>query len=180
MIKLSILIMTIPGRIDNCFPKVVKQLLKQTENRDDVEILGFFDNKKRSVGMKSNALLSMAHGQYVTFMGDDDTPSPEYVDEIIKAIDRNPGVDVITFDILYVKNGEIDRLLKRQHVWFPLEYFACRAELAKKVSFPGLNVHEDRVWEMGMDSLVKTRENINKILYYYTHNTNNSVQKGTA
>ena len=89
MIKLSILIPTIPSRISTFFPTLTNKLLRQCKNRNDIEILGFFDNKKRSIGMKRQGLLDLIKGEYFVFIDDDDDISEDYIDEIFKAL-NNP------------------------------------------------------------------------------------------
>ena len=46
MIKLSILIATIPSRLHTLFPKLLESLNTQTMGYNDIEILGLYDNKK--------------------------------------------------------------------------------------------------------------------------------------
>ena len=117
MIKLSVLVPTVPSRISNFFPTLMKKLLKQCENRNDVEILGFFDNKKRSVGMKRQGLLDLVKGEYFVFIDDDDDVSDDYIDEILKALYDNPEADCVVYDCIYSKNG-----VKKLHCKYGIEY----------------------------------------------------------
>ena len=59
------------------------------------------DNKRRSVGSKRNCLLDSAHGEYVSFIDDDDEVATDYVDKILRNIvtARRPPepADVICF-----------------------------------------------------------------------------------
>tara|TARA_B110000208_G_scaffold176584_1_gene223083 strand:- start:731 stop:910 length:180 start_codon:yes stop_codon:yes gene_type:complete len=48
----------------------MKELLRQTQNYKDIEIISIFDNKKRSIGRKRDDALKMAQGKYVTFIDD--------------------------------------------------------------------------------------------------------------
>jgi len=52
MIQLSILVPTVPSRLTTYYPRIMSDLLKQTENYPEIEIIGLFDNKKRTIGQK--------------------------------------------------------------------------------------------------------------------------------
>ena len=54
-----------------------------------MEIIGLFDNKKRSVGEKRQDLLNLAKGQYLVFIDDDDRISDDYISSIIQAMNEN-------------------------------------------------------------------------------------------
>lgn len=69
----------------------------------DVELLVLMDNCKTSIGDKVCKLNHMALGDYVICIGDDDEPEPDFVEQICLAITKNPGVDVVTFDLAYYK-----------------------------------------------------------------------------
>ncbi len=83
----SILICGIPERYHSVQPLLYSLLEAQAiSRRPDVELLYFMDNKRRTVGAKRNALLSMAIGEYISFIDDDDEVAPNYVDKIIGTI----------------------------------------------------------------------------------------------
>jgi glycosyltransferase involved in cell wall biosynthesis len=67
----------------------------------DVELLALLDNKRRSVGGKRNALLSMARGEYISFIDDDDQVANDYVQKIYREICKTrkapEPADVICF-----------------------------------------------------------------------------------
>lgn len=71
----------------------------------DVEMIVLMDNCKMPIGDKVCKLNHMASGDYIIAIGDDDIPSPCYVERICKAITENPGVDVVTFELAYYSNG---------------------------------------------------------------------------
>lgn len=68
--RLSILIPSTPSRFDMTIA-LYKRLEALTEGMD-VEILCLFDNKKRSIGAKRNALKDIAIGHYFMFCDSDD------------------------------------------------------------------------------------------------------------
>lgn len=55
-ILLTILVPTVPSRIDYFYPKIMKELLKQSKKYNNIEILSFFDNKKRTIGKKRDEM----------------------------------------------------------------------------------------------------------------------------
>jgi glycosyltransferase involved in cell wall biosynthesis len=67
----------------------------------DVELLYYMDNRRRSVGSKRNDLLSIAKGEYISFIDDDDEVSLDYVSKIYRQIadtrKEDEPADVICF-----------------------------------------------------------------------------------
>lgn len=94
----SILVPALPSRLDRLV-KLMAKLSAQAEGKP-VEILALLDNKKRTVGLKREALVQSALGKYLAFVDDDDDVAYSYVDSILDAIytDKVPyGSDVIVF-----------------------------------------------------------------------------------
>ena len=59
-ILLSILVPTVPNRLDNFYPRIMRELLKQINDNDlndNVELIAFFDNKKRTIGKKRGEMV---------------------------------------------------------------------------------------------------------------------------
>ena len=103
-IKFSILILSLPSRI-KFLEKLVTKLELQIGSRTDVEILSLMDNKSYNVSEKRNALLSLARGTHLAWIDDDDDISENYISEILNAIEKNPNVDVISFNQQCYLNG---------------------------------------------------------------------------
>ena len=106
MKELSILILTLPTRIDS-YSNLIRTLNQQViENNllDKVQILSLCDTKEISVGEKRNILLNKSIGRYVCFIDDDDLIATDYLIKIISAISSN--ADVITFCGEYIENGQ--------------------------------------------------------------------------
>lgn len=96
----SILIPGIPERYHTVQPLLLSLLEHQAVARiPDIELLYLMDNKRRTVGEKRNALLSMAKGEFISFIDDDDGVATTYVERIHRAIGevRKTDVDVICF-----------------------------------------------------------------------------------
>jgi len=107
-IKLSILILSIPERIDS-MKSAVNHLQKQADDTGQpksVEILVMLDNRSKSISEKRNDLLMSARGKYIAFLDDDDAVSKDYMSKILQAIDEHEGVDCITFNQWCSLDGE--------------------------------------------------------------------------
>jgi len=80
----SVLIPSVPSRIAKMqalFDKLQGQI-----GDLPVEVLCLLDNKRRSVGLKRNALVQSARGLYVAYVDDDDDIAHDYVEKIVETI----------------------------------------------------------------------------------------------
>lgn len=177
--KLSILIPTVPSRIDNFFPAIIKHVNSQIDklNRVDIELIGLLDNKRRKVGEKRNNLLNLAKGQYVVFIDDDDRVSDDYVESIMKVLDDG-DCDCIVFDSIcnidgkftyYCKYGIEYDYTKQGKDWFgkPAHTMVYSSIIAKKYTFPCEQYGEDKAWVKKACLEIKIQKRINKVLYFY-------------
>jgi glycosyltransferase involved in cell wall biosynthesis len=180
MIKLSILVPTVPSRIDTFYPRLIKELLNQIGSRKDIEILALFDNKKRTVGEKRQDLLCLAHGDYVVFIDDDDRISKDYISDIINTIENNPSVDCIVFNSICSIEGGYGKLCKygiefeygdildgKEWRGKPAHTMVYISSIAKKHSYISSNFGEDIEWVKRACQDIKTQVRIDKVLYYY-------------
>ena len=178
-IKLSILIPSIPSRFRR-FQKLFEKINAQATN--EVEVLGLFDNKKRSIGHKRDALVQMSKGEYVCFCDDDDGVSLDYVINLLEGVKHQTDVIcfkqrciingeecVVDFDINN-ENGEFkkDKIIKRK----PFHVCAFKGEIARKHRFPDTNYGEDWQWCELVLKDVKTQYKIEKILHTYVFDSN--------
>ena len=127
--KLSILTPAVPSRL-LAVVRLVGELQRQIGDLP-VEHLVLIDNKRRTVGEKRDALLRAARGDYVAYVDDDDTVTPHYVSEILRATDSQP--DVVTFEQEAHVNG------LKSHVIFglrnPNEAFHRRHHAPKRMAY---------------------------------------------
>ncbi len=183
-ILLSILIPSIPSRFEAA-QRLVKELERQIGSLP-VEVLLFMDNKKRSIGMKRDALVQMANGRFLCFCDDDDIPSPDYIDELHEAVlSHGYSVDVIVFDQLVRINDKnpfvvrfgleneneqvkVDPLGEYMNInRKPFHVCPWRSELVKKYRFPDFNYSEDWKWVEQFVNLPLRQHRIEKILHEY-------------
>jgi len=188
--KLSVLIPAIPSRVRSrslaLFDKVLAQSVACKRQRD-VEVLMLLDNKRRSIGLKRDALLKAARGAFIVFIDDDDDVVDDYVPAVLGAIDECPHADVIVYDELsqievgdpftvhfglgYTNEaavmaedghtiGDIKRLPWQQCPW--------AARWAKLVPFPDASVGEDWAWASRVIALGATVEKrIDRVMHIY-------------
>lgn len=124
----SILVCTVPNR-RTAFGAVWDELERQVAEVKTwpggpyhIEILGFCDNKTRSVGYKRQALLDIARGKYVSWVDDDDWPLPGYVETITEDLSHGwPCPDVICFPIYVTIDGKDEGIVDMGMAWVPPE-----------------------------------------------------------
>ncbi|NJL70646.1 MAG: hypothetical protein HC888_03020 [Candidatus Competibacteraceae bacterium] len=183
--RFSILVPSIPSRIEKYLTPLFRKLEAQVPD-GSVEIISLLDNKTRSVGLKRDALVQAARGDYLAFCDDDDDVSLNYVSSILEAIKANPSVDVIVFKQMSTINGGnpfivefgleysneeaslvdgIWRDIRRQ----PFHICAWRRELAQAHRFPDASYGEDWHWCSRVLSDVKTEARIDDVLHFYRY-----------
>ena len=180
--KLSVLIVTLKSR-KNLLDKIYSVLIKQAT--DDVEILINTDSGEKSTGKKRNELLEKAVGDYVCFVDDDDIVSDDYIELILKAIEKKP--DCVGIEVLKTTNGKNPtrnihslKTLKGGYYWgykgnsiyfIPDHLTPIRRELALKTKFKDISKGEDTYYSMNVLQYLKTEEYIDKPIYFYLYET---------
>jgi GT2 family glycosyltransferase len=181
--KLSILICSLQRRLGE-FSTLALKLENQAKNRP-VEVLWLGDNKSMSVGEKRNKLLFISRGQYVCFVDDDDMVEDDYVEQILKGMEKNP--DVVCFNVGF-RNAEIggpempaifsiknvfNQNLEDRRIRMPNHLMAVKREHALKVGFTEKSFGEDTDYGLRLrgktkaDALLKTEYHCGKVLYHY-------------
>lgn len=205
MIKLSILVSTIPRRLNSFFPALMTKLLFQIGNRSDIELIGFFDNKKRSVGHKRNELLRLAQGEYMVFIDDDDDIANDFVSTIMGTLQANPSADCVVYDCITTIDGNIHAqtyskysiayeyhqiesvgpnplnpaaTIKFQWRGKPAHTMVYKSELAKRHVYINQNYGEDVDWVKRACMDIRNEIRIDKVLYFYNFNSAVSETRG--
>lgn len=184
----TILIPSIPSRL-GMLAELYKRLQAQVDKvaPKDVEILSFLDNKRRSVGLKRDGLVQLAHGDFLAFVDDDDVVYDDYVLEILNAIRANPNADVIVFnEDVSINGGNIftcrfgieyenqqcrtDANGKWQNITRkPFQSCVWRTPLAQSEHFPNVSWGEDWDWCKRLIPKVKIQHRIEKTLMCYRY-----------
>jgi glycosyltransferase involved in cell wall biosynthesis len=178
--KLSILIPAIPsrfGRAQNLYNR-----LNSLVGDLPVEILMFMDNKRRSIGKKRDTLVSMANGDYVAFLDDDDSFFDNYITDLLKGCES--GADVITFkqmctldgksfivdfDLNHTENEEA-QMIDGEYINInrrPFHICAWKSEIAKKSKFADVGYGEDWDWCRRLLTRTKTQYKIDNLVHHY-------------
>ena len=191
MIQLSILI---PAVFDRQSWDLYNYLRADIAGRP-VEVLALFDDKHRSLGAKRNALMSIAQGEYITHLDDDDWFLHGYTDAVLGAIAANAGVDLIAYNNHSSLNGSpvfevstgLDYPNEQAHMvdgqWAAIKrkpwLWCCwRRELVKSVLFPDKTCGEDWGWLDQVLPLVESCVKIEKVLHVYKYSNKSSVADG--
>jgi glycosyltransferase involved in cell wall biosynthesis len=184
---LSILITSIPQR-QHSLQCLLNELDKQIINNEEVEICCIIDNKTHTIGEKRNALLNLVHGQFFTFIDDDDMISNDYIKQILNVIKHKPDIDIITFkqgcyqqqqqepcfvidaDMSYGTNEPIPMNGPWKPLYKRLAWHWCVFNTVNfiDIKFPQLSMYEDQLWLQNIYKRIKTQHKIDAILYKYT------------
>lgn len=182
--KLSILILTLPSRRKTFLSNLLDILEPQVAQYNNVELLVLYDNKKRSVGEKRDSIISIANGEYIVFVDDDDIVTEDYVSSIMTCLNENPNTDCVVFDSICTIDDGIPI-----HCKYGIEYnynhnatgngfwtgkpahtMVYSKKLVTSASFGRMNVGEDFHWVNQVHTKIKNQSRIDKVLYYYKMN----------
>lgn len=174
-LKLSILIATMPSRASNL--DGLMQILS-LQIMDEVEVITD-SSMNYNIGTKRNKLLSLASGEYIVFVDDDDRISPKYVELILSSIENNP--DCVGMSGYMTTNGvnmeqwhismDYGYWRKENGVYLrtPNHISPVRRELALKVGFPEVTSGEDAEYSRRLFPLLKTETKIEGNIYHYDY-----------
>lgn len=152
--RLSILIPTLPERHD-ILSRLNNILVPQVKKHTGVEIKYHDAGRQMTTGEKRNQLISNCEGEYFSFIDDDDLVPVYYVDELLKAIEKNP--DVITFighmttngkdrKNFTIKLGESYNERGGHYYRFPNHLSCFKKSLVEHIKFPHQHMQEDYIW----------------------------------
>jgi glycosyltransferase involved in cell wall biosynthesis len=188
MKDLSILILTLPTRIDSyaTLIKTLNQQVIQNNLMSRVQILSLCDTKEISVGEKRNILLNKSCGRYVCFIDDDDLIAPDYVIKLMNAINSN--ADVITFCGEYIQNTITTPFsisivhrgnYNHPNIFYRLPNHLCpvKREIALSSMFTDKNFGEDSDYAERINKHIKNEFHIQDKLYFYMYNESTSQTK---
>ena len=185
---LSILIPSITQRFTTHLLSLIIELERQInllENPNDVELIVFMDNQRRSIGHKRQGALDLAKGLFIAYVDDDDMVDNLYVEKAIESIKANAYVDVITFKQWVILNDappisltfqlgheKYDEISDAFPIRPPFHVCFWRRGLVKDCTFPDLMYSEDSVWVEQANKLAKTSHHIDHHMMTYIFNSN--------
>lgn len=189
---LSILICTVDTRSADFLPRLLEQLKPQLT--PEVELLYLGDiigaGKPLSLGAKRNKMLQIAEAPSVVFIDDDDRVAPNFVSELLNAIEQKPDVDIINYivecsidgappmPVHYSVNYPAQLNLVDMYLRWPNALMCMRRDLAIQVGYNDMGFGEDTDFGIRLRNAAPKEHAINKVLYYYDYNTSNSLFKG--
>lgn len=186
--KLSILICSVTNRVDNFLSYMMKQIMSQLPQNNEVEVLCIVDNRIMSIGEKRNRLIDMARGEYVVFVDDDDRINYDYIEKLLEWI--KSWCDVICFNANITVNGWLPKLVKyskelehwgdaNAYYRKPNHLMCWKSSIAKTVKYEDISFGEDTLWGESMAKYITTEYLIDKVLYYYFYNekTSESIKR---
>ena len=177
-VKLSVLIATTVDRRE-MFGRLMEEFAMQAT--DEVQILFEEDDKKMSIGRKRQLLLERAEGDYIVYFDSDDFPYPNYLSEILTALDSGP--DCVGFLIHMTTNNKYPQTcchslkFKRweknragyDYVRSPGHFNPIKRDIALRVGFKDMRFGEDHAYSIGVTRLLRTEVFINKRLFHYRY-----------
>ena len=169
-IKLSILIPTLPNRLEIFYLPLMKILLKQIEPYNNIELISLFDNKKRTIGRKRQNMIDIIQGEYVCFIDDDDRISDDYIKLIMDTLDNNPNTDCVVFWSCINQPNMEDKIVKfgfEEGNNLPCHVHVWKSSIVKKYEYKNINHGEDHDWINRAINDIHHLSKIDKILYYY-------------
>lgn len=153
----------------------------------EVEVL-IDDNEIDSIGEKRNRLLKRATGVYCCFFDSDDSPSMDYIEQLMKAIQS--GCDCASLRGIYSVDGKEDGIFEhslKYDSWktnpvdseiryerFPNHLNLIKSSIAKQFKFPEKNHGEDFDWSTLLHNagVLHTEHYIESVIYYYRYLSN--------
>lgn len=180
--KLSVLICGLEPRLTTFLPGLLRKLNEQAAKHGDVEVLVLIDNKSMTVGEKRNRLLSIARGEYVTFVDDDDDVTDDYIDSIIDGCQS--GCDVVTFDVLvsldgsdpkpcfYSRDFGFDYDTEAAYHRIPNHIMCIKRDLCIEVGYPNISRGEDADFARRLLHRINSEHRLSKHLYLYNFDSN--------
>lgn len=188
-IKWSILIATV-GQRSSRFRELLKVLMPQVRDHDgEIEVIAYWNNGEYLMGCIRQKLVEEARGEYISFVDDDDMVPEYYCNEVMKAISKNP--DYVGWQMQVYEQGN-----KLKPTFHSLKYKGwdeddegwyrnishlnpIKKSVALNVSFVApRDTAEDSPWAQKIVPYVKTEEYIDRVMYLYQHDSNDSVWRG--
>ncbi len=186
-ILLTIAVPSMPSRMESLY-KVIGELFKQSEGKP-VEVICLLDNRKSNLSEKRNQAIVNAKGKYISFVDDDDSVEPGYVDAILEAIDKNVDADCIVFNVMvhgYAKQPKVCKYgVEYQHsendtayLRKPNHVMAYRTDISKKHKYRKelSAISEDTEWAERACRDIKKQVRVEKVLYHYFYNEKETTQ----
>lgn len=181
-VRWSLLIATVGQRNDR-FEKLVKELLRQVKPfKGKIEILAYWNNFETSLSTIRKELVEEASGKYVSFIDDDDRVAKDYCKQIFPLLNK----DYVGFKVKVISSGKYDRpafhSIKYDKWWLDEKGYYRHAShlnpIKRSISLEAgwdSEGAEDYSWANRAAKLIKTENYIDKFMYYYDYNADDTI-----
>lgn len=173
--KLSILIPSLPSRYEQLWYLLSKLTPQIT---DDVELIILTDNKKITLWEKRNKMVSLAHGDYIVFLDDDDDISDDYVSSLLDATHYNTdvicykmkcSVEWQPYKMVHFSKDFVNWQTYIEYFRKPNHLMCYRKDILQKAKWQDITYWEDMIFSEEVSKYIKTEHIIDKVLYYYNY-----------
>lgn len=165
--------------------QALRDKISQQIGSELTEHLVLFDNRGMSIGQKRQSLLNSARGQFIAFVDDDDDVSFDYVPMLVRTIQQQPDIELITFeqsasyngkpftvrfqhgakDQEWLLNGPDNQVITRG----PWHVCAWRRDRIAHCQFLHSNYGEDAAWIRQARGHVHRAHHIPAVMHFYRH-----------
>jgi hypothetical protein len=187
----TILVPTVAPRAEK-FERLLGILLPQLDPYGGrVRVLAYLNHGVPVLGAIRDRLVDTATSDYVSFIDDDDTVVPDFVDRIVAALDSTPSPDHVGFRLEYIVNGVHEQYVDhslRWPRWGRYDGMLCRdfthvdpirREIVATGRFETMRPGwaEDRHWVKQVRGLLRGRIEayVDDVLYHYRYSPENSM-----
>jgi hypothetical protein len=189
----SILVPTL-GERRALFERLMAGLLPQLDAyAGRVRVIGWHNNGSPSLPKIRQTMVDQAETDYLSFVDDDDIVSPDYVHQIVAAIDQRP--DYVGFQVQCYSDGAPTGVAHHSLAYtrwrnYPGRYERdishlnpIRTVLARRADFTQARAGtaEDRAWaaQLRRGQVLHTQVVLPSILYHYLYSTSKSAGVGS-
>ena len=197
-LQLSILIPTIPER-SRQFTLLYNELMRQKTLFDtfhdtlgELEIVvnssvKFLDGGL-SIGKKREALVQAANGEYLCFLDDDESISPDYVETLMRLCYKDSDLctfraivkmetfwTILDMSLVYPENEQItpESTVRRP----PWHVCPMKSKYAKMFDFKDINAAEDFEWMEKVLAMCVTESHTDRVIFQYNHKSESESDK---
>lgn len=179
---LSILIASIPQRIESLTVSIQRYELWAYKYELDIHVISLLDNKIMSIGEKRNLLVEISKLDYWVMTDDDDQLQEKYFELIGSAMKQFPDVitynqsarinedkTIIEFGLKNENQGFVKNGITKRPAWYCCTW---RKQAVKDARFDSsLNWGEDDLFSRTANHLAKTSIHIPEICHDYQHDS---------
>jgi hypothetical protein len=186
-VRWSILIPTLSSRHD-FLAQLLDVLLPQAEACPGIEVVALHNDGNWPLMDIRQALLDDARGEWLSFADDDDMVEADFVPAVAACLEKDP--DYVAFQHAFYVDGHRDPRTVHTGInlggWhdLPDRYVRdvthvnpVRSSLARQAGYRQLvGGWEDRGYDWALRPLLRTQEEIPRVMYHYYSRTSGTVQ----